>query len=49
VGLGLAIVQRAVQQHGGSVRATNAEPGLIVSITLPAAWSEARSLPRSAA
>jgi two-component system sensor histidine kinase CpxA len=49
VGLGLAIVQRAVQQHGGSVRATNAEPGLMVSITLPAAWSEARSLPRSAA
>jgi two-component system sensor histidine kinase CpxA len=49
VGLGLAIVQRAVQLHGGSVRATNAEPGLMVSITLPAVWPEAASLPRSAA
>jgi signal transduction histidine kinase len=49
VGLGLAIVQRAVQQHGGSVRATNAKPGLMVSITLPAVWPEAASLPRPAA
>jgi len=49
VGLGLAIVQRAVQLHGGSVRATNVEPGLMVSITLPAVWPEAASLPRSAA
>jgi signal transduction histidine kinase len=49
VGLGLAIVQRAVQQHGGSVSATNAEPGLLVSLTLPAVWPEAASRPRSAA
>jgi signal transduction histidine kinase len=49
VGLGLAIVQRAVQQHGGSVRATNAGPGLMVSITLPAVWLQAASLPRPAA
>jgi signal transduction histidine kinase len=49
VGLGLAIVQRAVQLHGGSVRATNAQPGLMVSITLPAVWPSAASLPRSAA
>lgn len=49
IGLGLAIVERAVQLHGGSVRATNAQPGLRVSITLPAVWSEAVSLPRSAA
>jgi signal transduction histidine kinase len=49
VGLGLAIVQRAVQQHGGSVRATNAKPGLMMSITLPAVWPEAASLPRPAA
>jgi two-component system sensor histidine kinase CpxA len=49
VGLGLAIVQRAVQLHGGSVRASNAEPGLMVSITLPAVWPAAASLPRPAA
>jgi signal transduction histidine kinase len=49
VGLGLAIVERAVQMHGGSVRATNANPGLMVSITLPNVWSEAARLPRSAA
>jgi signal transduction histidine kinase len=49
VGLGLAIVQRAVQLHGGSVRASNAEPGLMVSITLPAGWPAAASLPRPAA
>jgi signal transduction histidine kinase len=49
VGLGLAIVQRAVQQHGGSVRATNADPGLMVSIMVPAVWPPAASLPRPAA
>jgi two-component system sensor histidine kinase CpxA len=49
MGLGLAIVKRAVQLHGGSVRATNSEPGLMVSIVLPAVWSEAASLPRPAA
>jgi two-component system sensor histidine kinase CpxA len=49
VGLGLAIVQRAVQLHGGSVRAVNAGPGLMVSITVPVVWPAAASLPRPAA
>ena len=36
VGLGLAIAQRAIQQHGGTIRATNApDGGLIVTIELP--------------
>lgn len=37
VGLGLAIAKRAVQIHGGSIRASNANPGLRVEIELPAA------------
>jgi len=37
VGLGLAIVRRAVEVHGGTVTATNANPGLLVTIELPAA------------
>ena len=38
VGLGLAITERAVQLHGGSVRATNRpQGGLMVEIRLPAA------------
>jgi signal transduction histidine kinase len=49
VGLGLAIVKRAVQCHRGSVRATNAEPGLTVSITLPAMWLSRAASPGSAA
>lgn len=36
-GLGLAIARRAVQLHGGSIRAENANPGLQVTIELPAA------------
>lgn len=37
-GLGLAITQRVVQVHGGSVTAANrAQGGLLVTITLPAA------------
>lgn len=36
-GLGLAIVRRAVQLHGGEVRARNAHPGLELTIQLPAA------------
>jgi two-component system sensor histidine kinase CpxA len=35
-GLGLAIARRAVQLHGGSIRAENAYPGLRVNIELPA-------------
>ena len=33
-GLGLAIARRAVEVHGGSIRARNANPGLAVEITL---------------
>jgi len=35
-GLGLAIARRAVQLHGGVIRAANADPGLVVTIELPA-------------
>ena len=37
VGLGLAIVSRAINLHHGCVRAQNAQPGLMVEIELPAA------------
>ncbi|MCC7010719.1 MAG: HAMP domain-containing protein [Acidobacteria bacterium] len=37
VGLGLAIVHRAMQLHHGSVAAENAHPGLLVKLTLPVA------------
>ncbi len=37
VGLGLAIAQRALTLHNGSINARNADPGLEVSITLPLA------------
>jgi two-component system, OmpR family, sensor histidine kinase CpxA len=41
VGLGLAIVERAVRHHGGRVKASNAEGGgLEVEILLPAARAE---------
>jgi two-component system sensor histidine kinase CpxA len=36
VGLGLAIAKRAVELHHGSLRASNARPGLLVEIELPA-------------
>jgi two-component system sensor histidine kinase CpxA len=36
VGLGLAIARRAIQWHHGSVSASNAAPGLCVTILLPA-------------
>lgn len=39
VGLGLAIAFRAVSAHGGTTVVTNANPGLCVTITLPAASS----------
>ncbi|HET7437055.1 MAG TPA: ATP-binding protein [Thermoanaerobaculia bacterium] len=35
-GLGLAIARKAVEEHGGTIRAENAEPGLRVIIELPA-------------
>ncbi len=35
VGLGLAITQRAVHMHHGHVWAENAEPGLLVCVSLP--------------
>ena len=34
-GLGLAIARKAVEEHGGTVRAENLEPGFRVSIELP--------------
>jgi signal transduction histidine kinase len=34
-GLGLSIARRAVELHKGSIRARNAEPGLLVEIDLP--------------
>ena len=36
VGLGLSIARRAVELHQGSLRASNAAPGLLVEIDLPA-------------
>ena len=35
VGLGLAIARRAIALHKGTIRARNADPGLLVEITLP--------------
>ena len=37
VGLGLAIARRAIALHGGTIAASNAGPGLIVTIELPLA------------
>ncbi len=39
VGLGLAIAQRAIQLHNGTLHAENAQPGLLVVIDLPLAPS----------
>jgi signal transduction histidine kinase len=35
VGLGLAIARRAVELHQGTIRAFNADPGLVVAVELP--------------
>lgn len=40
VGLGLSIARRAVELHQGSLRASNANPGLLVEIDLPAQRTE---------
>jgi two-component system sensor histidine kinase CpxA len=40
LGLGLTIASRAVHLHNGSIRAGNAEPGLMVEIDLPDALAE---------
>lgn len=37
VGLGLAIARRAVELHHGTIEASNANPGLIVTIEIPGA------------
>ena len=34
-GIGLAMVKRIVQLHGGSIKAENCHPGLRVAITMP--------------
>jgi signal transduction histidine kinase len=34
-GLGLSIASRAIQVHGGSIHARNADPGLLVTMELP--------------
>jgi two-component system sensor histidine kinase CpxA len=44
-GLGLAIARRAVQLHGGTIRAQNADPGLRVNIELPASVPMAEPVP----
>nr|WP_241263011.1 ATP-binding protein [Parahaliea mediterranea] len=35
-GLGLSIARRAVEQHGGNIRAENTDTGLLVTVLLPA-------------
>lgn len=51
-GLGLAITQKAIGEHGGTVRAFNSDRGLTVEIFLPAVWDSHetnwRSFQRSA-
>jgi signal transduction histidine kinase len=39
VGLGLSIARRAIELHQGNNRARNADPGLEMTIELPAAVS----------
>ena len=34
-GLGLAIVKKIVEEHSGQLSARNAQPGAIITITLP--------------
>lgn len=39
-GLGLSIAERAISVHGGTIRASNADPGLRMEITLPVSREE---------
>jgi signal transduction histidine kinase len=34
-GLGMAIAQRIVEAHGGSIRAGNHKPGTVIEVILP--------------
>jgi signal transduction histidine kinase len=47
VGLGLSIARRAVELHQGVLRASNANPGLLVEIDLPGIRPEAELQPAS--
>ncbi|MGZ8866867.1 MAG: ATP-binding protein [Thermoanaerobaculia bacterium] len=40
-GLGLAIARKAVEEHGGTIRAENLHPGLRIAIELPAGGARA--------
>jgi two-component system sensor histidine kinase CpxA len=44
VGLGLSIARRAVELHDGALRASNADPGLLVEIEIPKAHQPAPEL-----
>ena len=48
VGLGLAIARRAVELHDGKLRASNANPGLLVEIELPKRAADSREPARQA-
>jgi signal transduction histidine kinase len=41
--LGLAIAQRAVELHGGTISARNARPGLEIEVRLPVQGAMAMS------
>jgi two-component system sensor histidine kinase CpxA len=49
VGLGLAIARRAVELHQGSLRASNANPGLLVEIEIPKQSPQTREPAKQAA
>lgn len=47
LGLGLALAREAAIQHGGNIVALNVNPGLCVTVTLPAYFDEQNSGPPS--